>query len=60
MSVSGPLAHIGANLGDDGLGGAGMDGIDIGEVYPGQSVECRAGIISRLIFAVGVALARGF
>ena len=44
-----PLGHIDTDLGEDSLGGQGIDAIDLGEVNTGHLVEIKTQVEIRLI-----------
>lgn len=52
MFDGGPLGHIKADFGEDGLGGEGIDAIDLGQSNAGELEKVAAEIIIRAVIAV--------
>ena len=52
MFDGGPLGHIEADFGEDGLGGEGIDAIDLGKINAGELEKVKAEVIIRAVIAV--------
>ena len=52
MFDGGPLGHIEADFGEDGLSGEGIDAIDLGQINAGELEKVAAEVIIRAVIAV--------